>query len=185
MQLTADTCSGHSADLSTAFGLLVQWPEDPQEKLLVFRLESDSCCSRAEAVQDLAKLMADAHFSTDPVSLHLTFSLSLPLSLIFSVTLFLLIFLFAGTVHCWLLWRQPALSQQISQLHHNTQSSPVRISHLPSLHTLSLSFSLCVPLCLSCSGVRKKVKRAFSSRSRKSLASPRCIYIYNICICWS
>ena len=54
-------------DLSSAFGLLVQWPEDPQEKLLVFRLETDSCSSKSGTVQHLAKLMADAHFSTDPV----------------------------------------------------------------------------------------------------------------------
>ena len=67
------SCVAHSlslplADLSSAFGLLVQWPEDPQEKLLVFRLENEDTSSRSEVIQHLAKLTAEAHFSTDSVS---------------------------------------------------------------------------------------------------------------------
>ncbi|CAI8002154.1 Protein ECT2 [Geodia barretti] len=52
-------------DVSGGFGLLVQWPEDPQEKLLVFGPENEDS-SKSETVRHLAKLMADAHFSTDP-----------------------------------------------------------------------------------------------------------------------
>ena len=44
----------------------MQWPQDPQEKLLVFRLENEDS-SKSETVKHLSKLMADAHFSTDPV----------------------------------------------------------------------------------------------------------------------
>ena len=56
----------HNLDLSNAFGLLVQWPEDPQEKLLVFKLEHDDT-SKTDTVHRLAKLMAEAHFSTNSV----------------------------------------------------------------------------------------------------------------------
>ena len=56
-------------DLSNAFGLLVQWPEDPQEKLLVFRIESESTGSKTQTIQQLAKLMADVQFSTNSVSI--------------------------------------------------------------------------------------------------------------------
>ena len=73
-----------STDVSGGFGLLVQWPEDPQEKLLVFGPENEDS-SKSETVRHLAKLMADAHFSTDPVRtvcfhLHSASHLSLSLS---------------------------------------------------------------------------------------------------------
>ncbi len=47
--------------------MLVRWPDDPQEKLLVFRLlgEGDT---KTEVVQELAKMMASINFSTDSVS---------------------------------------------------------------------------------------------------------------------
>lgn len=57
-------------DVATSFGLLVRWPEDPQEKLLVFRLareEEGGGGGRDELVSLLAKLLAETSFSTDPV----------------------------------------------------------------------------------------------------------------------
>ena len=56
-----------SIELSNAFGLLVQWPEDPQEKLLVFRMEAESTSSKTDTIQRLARLMAEAQFSTNSV----------------------------------------------------------------------------------------------------------------------
>ena len=53
-------------DLTSAFGLLVHWPQDPQEKLLVFRMESGGP-SKKETVHQLAQLLAEAHFSTNAV----------------------------------------------------------------------------------------------------------------------
>ena len=53
-------------DLTSAFGLLVHWPQDPQEKLLVFRMESGGP-SKKETVHQLARLLAEAHFSTNAV----------------------------------------------------------------------------------------------------------------------
>jgi hypothetical protein len=104
-----------SEDLTNALGLLVQWPEDPQEKLLVFRLEAEDS-SKTDTVQQLAKLMAEAHFSTS--SEH--FIVSCP-------------------------------SDTILSLNRTNSSTTLH----RALH-----------------GVRKKVRRAFSSRSsRKSLAS--------------
>ena len=60
-------CPTSSIDLSNAFGLLVQWPEDPQEKLLVFRIDTEDVSYKTNTVQQLAKLMAEAQFSTNTV----------------------------------------------------------------------------------------------------------------------
>lgn len=54
-------------DFTDAFGMFVRWPEDPQEKLLIFRLVSEDV-GREELVQQLTKLLASINFSTDPVS---------------------------------------------------------------------------------------------------------------------
>ena len=53
-------------DLTGAFGMLVHWPEDPQEKLLVFRMECGGP-SKRETIHQLARLLAEAHFSTNAV----------------------------------------------------------------------------------------------------------------------
>lgn len=54
-------------DVSQSFGLLVRWPEDPQEKLLLFRLSGDHEVTKNEVIQLIAKLLADVNFSTNPV----------------------------------------------------------------------------------------------------------------------
>ncbi len=56
-----------TTEFTNSFGIFVRWPEDPQEKLLVFRLVSEDV-AKEEIVQLLAKLLADTNFSTDPVS---------------------------------------------------------------------------------------------------------------------
>lgn len=45
----------------------MRWPDDPQEKLLVFRLVGEDT-TKTEIVQELAKLVASINFSTDSVS---------------------------------------------------------------------------------------------------------------------
>ena len=60
------SASPHASDVASSFGLLVRWPEDPQEKLLVFRLLREEG-HREEIVALLAKLLAETNFSTDTV----------------------------------------------------------------------------------------------------------------------
>ena len=55
-------------DFVNSFGLLVRWPEDPQEKLLVFRLGGEDP-GKDDIIRQIAKLLANTNFSTDPVSL--------------------------------------------------------------------------------------------------------------------
>ncbi len=52
--------------------MFVRWPEDPQEKLLVFRPVTEDV-RKEEVVQQLAKLLADSNFSTDPVCVDVLF----------------------------------------------------------------------------------------------------------------
>lgn len=56
---------GDRGDFINSFGLLVRWPEDPQEKLLVFRLGRDDP-GQEDIVKQIAKLLANTNFSTDP-----------------------------------------------------------------------------------------------------------------------
>ncbi len=55
-------------DFSQCFGILVRWPGDPQEQLLVFRLVGEGS-TKTEVIQELSKMMASVNCSTDPVSL--------------------------------------------------------------------------------------------------------------------
>ena len=58
-------------DFSQSFGVLVRWPDDPQEKLLVFRLTGEET-NKTEVVEQLAKMLASINFSTDHVSSSVT-----------------------------------------------------------------------------------------------------------------
>ena len=55
------------AEFSQSFGLLIRWPEDPQEKLLMFRLAGEEP-NRDEVIAQIARLMADSKSSANTVS---------------------------------------------------------------------------------------------------------------------
>ena len=57
------------ADLEVVngFGLLIHWPDDPQERLLAFRI-NDDCDIKATLLKQLSHLIADANCTTNPVN---------------------------------------------------------------------------------------------------------------------
>ena len=75
MMLLCNCVGSHtlfSAEYSNSFGLLLHCLDDPVEKLLVFRITGEGSNAggaeaKSQVVQQLAKLMADSIFSTDPV----------------------------------------------------------------------------------------------------------------------
>ena len=54
-------------EFSQSFGLLIRWPEDPQDKLLMFRLPGEEI-NRKELTEQIARLMADSKSSANTVS---------------------------------------------------------------------------------------------------------------------
>ena len=57
----------YTAEFSQSFGLLIRWPEDPQDKLLIFRLVGEDL-NREEVIEQIARLMADSKSSASTVS---------------------------------------------------------------------------------------------------------------------
>lgn len=53
-------------DVINGFGLLVRWPEDPQERLLVFKVNGEAEL-KINLLKQLSQLIADANCSTMPV----------------------------------------------------------------------------------------------------------------------
>jgi len=51
------------------FGLLVQYPEDPQEKLLVFQLPSQEGTTKDDLLTQICGLLANVNNSSDQVSM--------------------------------------------------------------------------------------------------------------------
>lgn len=65
-------CTSHfiyifSLEFTQSFGLLIRWPEDPQDKLLMFRLPGEEI-NRKELTEQIARLMADSKSSANTVS---------------------------------------------------------------------------------------------------------------------
>ena len=54
-------------EFTQSFGLLIRWPEDPQDKLLMFRLPGEEI-NRKELTEQIARLMADSKSSANTVS---------------------------------------------------------------------------------------------------------------------
>lgn len=54
-------------DISNAFGLLIRYPDDFQERLLAFKVSGDEKIKN-DAITMLAKLLAKANFTTISVS---------------------------------------------------------------------------------------------------------------------
>lgn len=54
-------------EFTQSFGLLIHWPEDPQDKLLIFRLPGEEI-NRKELTEQIARLMADSKSSANTVS---------------------------------------------------------------------------------------------------------------------
>ena len=54
-------------EFTRSFGLLIRWPEDPQDKLLMFRLPGEEI-NRKELTEQIARLMADSKSSANTVS---------------------------------------------------------------------------------------------------------------------
>ena len=54
-------------EFTQSFGLLIRWPEDPQDKLLMFRLPGEDI-NRKELTEQIARLMADSKSSANTVS---------------------------------------------------------------------------------------------------------------------
>lgn len=68
MYVDANVLSPSTApDFSQCFGVLVRWPDDPQEQLLMFKLLGEESLKN-DTIQELAKMMASVNCSTDPVS---------------------------------------------------------------------------------------------------------------------
>lgn len=62
-----NTLNLYSTEFSQSFGLLIRWPEDPQDKLLMFRLAGEDS-NREEVIEQIARLMADSKSSANIVS---------------------------------------------------------------------------------------------------------------------
>ena len=60
-------CIEHALDIVNAFGLLVRYPEDPQERLLAFKLSGDEK-TKNDVITMLAELLAKTNFTTISVS---------------------------------------------------------------------------------------------------------------------
>ena len=54
-------------DVVNGFGLLVRWPEDPQERLLAFKVNGETELKN-NLLKQLSQLIADANCSTMPVN---------------------------------------------------------------------------------------------------------------------
>ena len=54
-------------EFTQSFGLLIRWPEDSQDKLLMFRLPGEDI-NRKELTEQIARLMADSKSSANTVS---------------------------------------------------------------------------------------------------------------------
>lgn len=52
-----------SEDIINGFGLLVRWPEDPQERLLAFKVSGDES-QKPAIIKDLSQLLAQTNYST-------------------------------------------------------------------------------------------------------------------------
>ena len=55
------------SDIINGFGLLVRWPEDPQERLLAFKVSGDES-QKSAIIKDLSQLLAQTNYSTMAVS---------------------------------------------------------------------------------------------------------------------
>ena len=55
-------------EVTNGFGLLVRWPEDPQERLLAFRVTGDEK-DKTNLINQLSGLVAQSSCSVTPVSL--------------------------------------------------------------------------------------------------------------------